>query len=246
MYRALALVYDWTETIETALAAARLTADLGARLGLAPGRLLDLGCGTGTFAIEMTLAGWAVTGVDLSPAMIGRAEGKAAGLGDRAPRFLTGDLRAIPVTGPFEVVTCFDAGLNHLTEPGDLSLAFEAIRRVIAPGGLLIADTATEPAFETLWDGRIAVADTPDFFTATRRTFDRATGLGLAEATIFLREDDRYLRFEDRYQVRYHPVEAIAEHLRAAGFPDVTRAGFAPRPHPLAGDPKDLWIARPG
>jgi len=49
--------------------------ELSALLELRPGqRLLDLGCGTGRHAVPLAGRGLAVTGVDLSPAMLhGRA-----------------------------------------------------------------------------------------------------------------------------------------------------------------------------
>ena len=246
MYRALALVADWPGAIDFALATKQITLDLTARLGVGPGRLLDLACGTGTFAIEMASSGWQVTGLDVSPAMIARAEAKAQVMGHLAPRFYLGDLRMIGLPGPFEVVTCFSESLNHLADEAGLTAAFESVRRVIAPGGLFIFDTNTEEAFDVLWNDRTSVVDTPDFFWAVRRSYDPGTHRGVAESTIFVREDDRYLRFDESIEEQFFAPTLITDRLRAAGFPDVTREGFLPGPHTLPGDLKDLWIARPG
>jgi SAM-dependent methyltransferase len=246
IYRALALVADWPGAIDFALATKQITLDLAARLGIGPGRLLDLACGTGTFAIEMANAGWQVTGLDISPAMIARAEAKAQVLGDRAPRFYLSDFRTINLPGPFEIVTCFADSLNHLADEAGLTAVFESVRGVIAPGGLFVFDTSTQEAFDALWNDRASVVDTPDFFWATRHSYDPATGRGAAESTIFVRQDDQYLRFDETVDERYFAPTMIADRLRAAGFPDVTREGFSPHPHSLPGDLKDLWIARPG
>ncbi|GAB4238010.1 MAG: class I SAM-dependent methyltransferase [Elainellaceae cyanobacterium] len=49
------------------------------RLGIAKGdRVIDLGCGTGTFAIQAALAGAQVKAVDISPVMLNYARQKAA------------------------------------------------------------------------------------------------------------------------------------------------------------------------
>jgi SAM-dependent methyltransferase len=48
-----------------------------------PGRVLDLGCGTGRLAIPLARLGHAVTGVDLSQPMLQIARGKAASAGVR-------------------------------------------------------------------------------------------------------------------------------------------------------------------
>ena len=170
MYRELALVYDSPGAIDFALATKGVTLDLTSRLGLGPGRLLDLACGTGTFALEMAGAGWQVTGLDLSPAMIARAEAKARALGDQAPRYVLGDMRAIGLPGPFEVVTCFSDSLNHLPGEADLAATFEAVGRVIAPGGLFLFDTNTEETFRVLWNDRSSFIDTPDSLLASRHT----------------------------------------------------------------------------
>lgn len=246
MYRELALVYDSPGAVQEALAAARLTRDLAARLEIAPGRLLDLACGTGTLALEMAAAGWRVTGLDVSPAMIARAEHKCAVLGDAAPRFLTADMREVVPAGPFEVITCWGEGINHLPDPADLARVFGSVHRALAPGGLFLFDSLAEAAGRSLWDDRTAIVDTPDAFVATHFRYDPESRRGTAAFTIFLREDDRYLRYQDEIEERLFDREEIAAALRAVGFHDVTREEFSIRPGGADESPRDLWIARPG
>lgn len=45
---------------------------------LAPGTLLDLGCGRGTNALALATRGWSVLGVDISPQAVARARREAA------------------------------------------------------------------------------------------------------------------------------------------------------------------------
>ncbi|MFC5731062.1 MULTISPECIES: class I SAM-dependent methyltransferase [Nocardioides] len=46
----------------------------------APARVVDLGCGTGTLTLLLAEAGYAVDGLDFSPAMVARARAKLAGV----------------------------------------------------------------------------------------------------------------------------------------------------------------------
>jgi SAM-dependent methyltransferase len=59
-----------------------------------PADVLDLGCGTGSLSLLATEQGHRVTGVDASPAMVGRARAKLAG---HPAVFLVGDAAAPPV-----------------------------------------------------------------------------------------------------------------------------------------------------
>ena len=56
----------------------------------APARVADLGCGTGTLSVLLAAEGYDVHGIDLSPAMVARAEAKAAAAGVTAT-FAVGD-----------------------------------------------------------------------------------------------------------------------------------------------------------
>src|SRR5438093_4711234 len=76
-----------------------------------PLRILDLPCGQGRHAIELARRGYEVTGVDLSPYLIGVAKARAEAGGVRV-RWLEGDMRR-PV--PRER---FDLVLNPFTSLG--------------------------------------------------------------------------------------------------------------------------------
>jgi SAM-dependent methyltransferase len=75
---------------------------------VAPGRALEVGCGTGTNAIYLAQHGFEVVGVDISPLAVNKARGKAR----EGCRFETIDfLSEPPPGGPFQFV--FDRGCFH-------------------------------------------------------------------------------------------------------------------------------------
>ena len=76
---------------------------------IAPGRTLEIGCGTGTNAIFLAQHGFDVLGVDISEVAISRARAKSHG----RCRFEVLDfLAAAPTGGPFAFV--FDRGCFHI------------------------------------------------------------------------------------------------------------------------------------
>jgi SAM-dependent methyltransferase len=94
-------------------------------LGRGPGRLLDLGCGTGAKSIGFRESGWEIIGVDISDDMLRLA--RARGL--EVLRADVGDL-------PFDDAT-FDAAVSLWTHTDidDFGTAIREVARVLRPGG---------------------------------------------------------------------------------------------------------------
>jgi ubiquinone/menaquinone biosynthesis C-methylase UbiE len=102
--------------------------------------VLDVGCGTGSLAIEAkraVLSGGLVHGVDASPEMIARARRKArkAGL-DVA--FATAPAQALPFPDRRFDVVVTSMVLHHLPRSSREQCARE-MRRVVRPGGRVLA-----------------------------------------------------------------------------------------------------------
>jgi SAM-dependent methyltransferase len=109
-----------------------------------PGRLLDFGCGSGTFLYRMHREGWQVTGLDFSAAVIARIR-TAPGLA-----VLTGTLPH-PALRPasFDCVTMRQA-LEHVPDP--LGLLREAYR-LLVPGGQLLVGVPNLDSWPYRWFG---------------------------------------------------------------------------------------------
>ena len=106
---------------------------------VAGGRVLDAGCGAGWGTALLAREAEAV-GVDLSPAAIAAARREH---GEEA-EFAEGDLGALPFgEAAFDAVVCFEA-LTHLADP---AAALAELRRVLRPGGLLLASAPNPAAY---------------------------------------------------------------------------------------------------
>lgn len=106
------------------------------------GAVLELGAGTGRVLLPLVDAGHAVTGVDLSPALLDVARRKllAAGYAARA-QLVEGDLLAVELPRDhFALAVCTSNTLMHLA---DAEAQLALLQRAFAwlkPGGLLFVD----------------------------------------------------------------------------------------------------------
>ncbi|MBD3379534.1 MAG: methyltransferase domain-containing protein [Candidatus Omnitrophica bacterium] len=83
-------------------------------------KILDIGCGTGRHAIELTKRGYNVTGVDLSEAQIKRAKEKAQEAGVEID-FQTQDARNLPFEGAFDLAIMLCEGAFSLMETDEMN-----------------------------------------------------------------------------------------------------------------------------
>ncbi len=112
---------------------------------LAPGALLDLGCGRGTNALALATRGWSVLGVDISPQAVALARREAVRRRLDAA-FEVGELPGWTTKRRFDLVICTFA-LPEGTA-GDTTLRQAAV--LVKPGGELIA-TEWDISMQETW-----------------------------------------------------------------------------------------------
>jgi SAM-dependent methyltransferase len=107
---------------------------------LAPGRALDLGCGTGRNAIYMALHAWETIGVEMVGYAVEVARHKASAAAEAVPvRFVQGDvtrLADLDIGADFDLF--IDGGCYHMIPPHRRDAYAESVTRVAAPGAHLI------------------------------------------------------------------------------------------------------------
>jgi SAM-dependent methyltransferase len=141
------------------------------RLALAPWlridpgtRVLDVGCGVGRWSRLLAARGAQVTGVDLSPTMIGEARRRAAaaGLAKRC-RFLVQDSAALDAGEHFDLVLGVTV-LQHILDPQALRAAVECIARHVTPRGRIVLLEAAPTVFADHCDSTVFKARQRDVY----------------------------------------------------------------------------------
>lgn len=109
---------------------------------LAPGpgaRILDAPCGHGRIANRLAAHGMEVWGVDRTAPFLTRGRHESAGR-PRPAHFAQGDLRQLPLSGPFDAVVCWFTSFGYFDDDDNRQVLRE-FRRVLRPGGTLLVET---------------------------------------------------------------------------------------------------------
>ena len=190
-----------------ALAAAKLT-------GAVPGgALLDVPCGFGRHSLPLARAGYAVTGVDRSQALLADARRR----GDGA-EFVQADYRRLPFADD-----SFDGALNLFTSLGYLGDDEDAkvlaeIRRVLRPNAKLVIEINhrdrlikgfSDNDWRLMGEGRVLLE---------QRTFDPVAGVAQTTQTLVESTGARESR---TWTVRVYTATELVALVERAGFVDV-------------------------
>jgi len=102
--------------------------------GLAPGRVLDVGCGEGADAVWLAGRGWEVTALEVSGLALERAAQHARDAGVDVRWVHAGLAEAALPPGSFDLVSAQYPALQRTAD----AAAERALLRAVAPGGVLL------------------------------------------------------------------------------------------------------------
>lgn len=104
-----------------------------------PGKLVDLGCGTGRLAIHFALRGYDCTGVDLSEEMLSRARENAANAGANVVWTAANlvDLAGM-ADASFDYAACLFSTLGMVRGAENRLAAAKSAARILKPGGRFV------------------------------------------------------------------------------------------------------------
>jgi SAM-dependent methyltransferase len=121
--------------------------------------LLELGCGTGRLLAPLAAAGYQITGLDRSPAMLERARATIASKDlEGRVQLAEGEMTAADRApgAPFGLVIIALNGLLHLASQREQRTVLKAAHRALDPRGMLVIDVLNPvPELLASFDGRV-------------------------------------------------------------------------------------------
>ncbi|MFW9919694.1 MAG: class I SAM-dependent DNA methyltransferase [Candidatus Thorarchaeota archaeon] len=98
--------------------------------------LLDIGCGTGTHALELEKRGYKVSGIDISEGQIARAKEKS--IQSPTIEYHVADMRQFKLEQKFDASVSFFGSMGYVTGEGEIERALECIHSHLHDGGLFV------------------------------------------------------------------------------------------------------------
>jgi 2-polyprenyl-3-methyl-5-hydroxy-6-metoxy-1,4-benzoquinol methylase len=117
--------------------------------GLAPNKILDLACGTGSISVPLAKRGYALTGLDLSSEMLALAQEKCDEARVRI-RLSEQNIALFQAGSGFDAIICSFDGINYLTSPKDVESCFSCVSETLTDEGLFIFDISTPYKYENI------------------------------------------------------------------------------------------------
>ncbi len=209
-------------------------------LGLDKGAMvLDLACGTGRHAIELTRRGYQVVGFDLSLAMLAKAADEAQDRNQRI-NFVQGDMREMTFDGTFDGVYCWNTSFGFFEEEKNITI-IENVRRALKPGGMVLLDVinrdfVAQGCPSLVWfegDGCVCMDDMSIDWITSRMKVKRT----------MMMDDGRSREIE--YSVRIYSLHELGKILHDLAFKVTQVSGLVATPGVFFGanSPRALILA---
>jgi SAM-dependent methyltransferase len=225
-YARYADIYDRTGQDRFGAAMAKLTVTYLKDRGVTISSAIDLACGTGSAAIALARHEINVTGIDLEPAMLGKARANAAAEGCDVD-FRLGDMRRFGSHTQVDLVVCFFDSLNYLSEAEDVAACFKSVSGCLKHAGWFVFDVNTINRLATDWNDSTFVAyDEDDLLCLVRSTYDAANYRSPLYLTTFHRESDneqRWTRWDEEHIAYAYSLTRIEALLKASRFQVIER-----------------------
>lgn len=207
---------DWFEYLNDDCGYEKWSQYLISALGQYPVRKgLDIGCGSGRFTRALSAAGYEMTGLDVSSAMLSRAEALSRKEG-RKIRWLLGDIARFRTPEKFDFALAVNDCFNYISKE-KLSAAFKNVRGALHKEGVFLFDVSSPRKFREKIADTVCADDRED---VTYLSFNSIEGDEVTmDVTLFVRRPDGAFDRRDERHVQYiHTPDEIREALKQNGF----------------------------
>ncbi len=203
---------------------------MAAQRGVLPGsRILDAGCGTGGYSVELAKRGYAVAGLDPSTELLSLARAKAKQAAVPVT-FQKGDILELPSRPSYDCVLCRGV-LNDIIDGQSRQKAFISFAGALREGGILILDvrewtgSALRKQREPVFERKVETDRGTLTFRSLTRLQHEKRQLLVKESYILKRDDELKTLTEYDFVMQCWTSDELQNSLINAGFGSVAYFG---------------------
>ncbi|MGE5627115.1 MAG: class I SAM-dependent DNA methyltransferase [Solirubrobacterales bacterium] len=176
---------------------------------------LDLACGTGNMAQQLSSSFHDTWLVDMSMEMLSEAEAKLRNMGIKA-KYVCQDIRELNLNMKFDLITCCLDSTNYLLSEEDLQCYFMNVRHHLKDNGVFIFDiNSYYKITEILGNNVYNYDDSEVTYIWENSLNDEIVDMFL---TFFVRDGEMYRRFDEEHSERAYRDKTIETLLKSAGL----------------------------
>lgn len=174
--------------------------------------ILDVCCGTGNVAGLLSAKGYHMTGLDGSKLMLDYAKENA-----QAVEFIQADARNFNLGRKFQAITCLFDSINHLLSKDDVLKVFKNIYEHLEENGIFVFDANSLSSSSDVDLSDFSAVEEKEVFIS-QGSYNSIEKLITYSLTAFIKEDNKWERYDNKIYERYYEEELLISLLKRAGF----------------------------
>ena len=182
-----------------------------------PSLILDLGCGTGNFCIEMAKRGYEMIGVDLSIDMLNCAKQKTEEQGLNV-LYLNQDMTNFELYGTVDAIVCLMDSINYILYKNDVKRMLKLVKNYLNPDGIFIFDINTPYKFENVFGNNVFYDISDEVTYIWQNYYNRKTKVCEFELTFFIKGNEEYKKYDEVHYERCYDKIELKDMIKASGL----------------------------
>jgi 2-polyprenyl-3-methyl-5-hydroxy-6-metoxy-1,4-benzoquinol methylase len=214
------------------------------KFGVEPKLILELGCGTGSMAIELSKRNYEVIALDSSADMLTRAYNKALE-NDVDILFLNQDMRDFELYGTVDIIICLLDSLNYITSLEEVKKIFRLVNNYLNPGGLFIFDINSAYKLSHTLGNEVFYELGEEISWIWKNTYDPKREITTFDLTFFVKQKNGlYERFDVIHEEKVYYSQQLIEALECNNLKLLGEYGDLTFNRPRADEERIFFIAQ--
>lgn len=185
-------------------------------------RVVELGCGTGSFTMEMCKAGFRMTGIDISTDMLSVASSKFENTEYNEVVFSEQDMTEFELPEKVDAMVSICDSVNYLMNEDDLDKLFAGAEKYLKSNGVFIVDLKTKYFYENVLAYNTMAANFDDCSYIWDNYYHEEERVNEYLLTVFVREGKMYRKFVENHFQKAYEFDEVINAARRNGFTNIS------------------------